>query len=83
MESFNEIRRKIVTDALDRFPDHGDRTIAAYIWSQHPELWNSYENVRNTVRRFRGHLGDIHRASLKNKSYVKPVSVTRIIRDEI
>ena len=83
MESFNELRRKVLFEALEKFPGHGDRTVAMYLFNKYPEYWNSLDAVRGRVRRQRGHYGDYHRKYLKIKQYVKPLQFTRIIRDEI
>jgi hypothetical protein len=75
--SFFIIRRKVIFDCLDRFPDSGSLTLAKKIYKEHPELFTSVENVRNIIRFYRGSHGKKSLSTLKDKKYVRqPVSIT-------
>jgi len=73
---YYKLRREILFDALEKFPDHGTLTIAKLIYSQNPEYFDSLEHTRNLIRMYRGSLGKEHRDKIVNKKYyrnVKPV----------
>jgi hypothetical protein len=64
-------RRKIITDHLDRFPDAGSLTIAKIIYRDYSAFFSSLEDIRGTIRYFRGTAGEERRRNLANKKYVK------------
>jgi hypothetical protein len=68
---FNEARRKIVFDVLERFPDHASLSLAKKIYSENPGLFNCCEHVRTMIRFYRGTNGNRARAGLKNRTYVR------------
>ena len=69
--NFNDIRRKVIFEAFDNFPDHGNKTIAKYLYNKYPEYWASEEVVRTRVRYYRGVLGKQQLSQLKSKKYVR------------
>jgi hypothetical protein len=72
---YYQLRRKIIFDVLDRFPNHGNRTLARKLFEEHPEHFTSADNARSLVRFYRGSCGQEHLNSIKNKTYVrKPIS---------
>jgi hypothetical protein len=71
MKSFNEIRREVLFEALEEFPEYGNMTIAKMLYNKHPELWSSLETTRTAVRGYRGAMGPRNLKYLKNKKYVR------------
>jgi len=71
MKSFNEIRREVLFEALEEFPEYGSMTIAKLLFYKHPELWDSPERIRDNVRYYRGIHGKKNLNDLKNKKYVR------------
>ena len=68
---YTMIKRKIIFDVLDRFPDHGNQTLAKKVYKEHPLLWNNIESVRSIIRFYRGSSGENCRLKIKNKTYVR------------
>ena len=76
-DSYLVIRRKIIFDALDKFPNSASLTIAKILFRDNPGFFADIENVRDSVRYYRGAHGDSLRNRLADKKYVrKPVSIT-------
>lgn len=75
-DPFFVMRRQIIYDALDKYPDHGNLTLAKLIYSQHPEFFNDVEHVRNIIRVYRGVHGKKGLEDLTNRKYVKSVQPT-------
>jgi predicted phosphodiesterase len=61
---------EIVRPYLEKFPDHGDLTLAKLIYNKNPLAFINVENCRDAVRRMRGHKG----ATAKDKSFFKPIT---------
>ena len=68
----NEIGTQLVREALQQFPDHGSLTIARALLKKHPEVWNSLETVRQSIRYFRGATGKVAFKELKSTEFVRP-----------
>jgi len=47
-------KQEIVRPYLERFPNHGDLTIAKKIYAEHPLLFKNLESVRTSIRAIRG-----------------------------
>ena len=62
---------EIVRPYLEKFPDHGDMTLAKLIYNKHSVAFIDLENCRNAVRRARGHRGKDY---VKDKSLFKPIT---------
>ena len=73
MTEFQRIRREVVFDVLDRFPNSGNRTLALKLYKEHPELFKDAEQARSIIRLYKGQSGPVNLHYLKNKKYVKPV----------
>ena len=74
---FHQLRRKIVFDVLERFPNHGNLTIAKKLFAENPEYFNNAEHARDAVRHYRGAGGKDKLNKLINKTYVrKPIPTT-------
>ena len=71
LTEFGEIRREIIFEYLDRFPDHGNHTVAGKIYNEHPELFATYDDCRGYIRYYRGNHGNKNRKYLKTKKYVR------------
>ena len=61
---------KIIKDYLNKFPNLPSLTLARKIYKDHPEL-SSVDNIRTSVRRLRGQLGEQNRSHRKDKTYYK------------
>lgn len=66
-----KLQGKIVTEYLDRFPDVQSKTIARKIYEENKSVFNSLENVRNTVRYYRGKIGTDNKKVLSTDKYLK------------
>ena len=74
---FYSIRQKLIFDCLDRFPGHGNMTIAKKLFNEYPDFFTSLNSTRGIVRYYRGVNGKDNFKDLKDKKYVrKPVSTT-------
>lgn len=65
-------RIDIVKPYLERFPNHGDLTLAKKIYKENSLAFKDLENVRDSVRYLRGHKGKSKLKELLDKSLVKP-----------
>jgi predicted phosphodiesterase len=63
-------KQEIVRPYLERFPNHGDLTIAKKIYAEHPLLFKNVESVRTSIRGIRGK----HKNNYKDKSLHKAKS---------
>lgn len=68
-----EMRRQLIYEALDKYPDHGSMTLAKVIYSQHPEFFKNVEHIRTMIRHYRGSNGEYNLNKLRNRKYVKSV----------
>jgi hypothetical protein len=66
-----DIKRNTLFKYLDKFPDVPNKTLARIIYRDQPELFESVEDARNGVRRYRGCKGKIHRSHLTITKYLK------------
>lgn len=67
-------KQEIVRPYLERFPDHGDLTLAKKIFKESPLAFKDVEGCRDAVRYARGHKGERNIKSLVEKSLLKPVT---------
>ena len=63
----------IVRPYLERFPDHGDLTLARKIFNENKLAFKDIENARKIVRYLRGHAGEKDRKAVKNP-IMKPIT---------
>lgn len=68
---FYQLRRKIITDHLDRFPDAGSLTIAKILFRDFPGYFKDIEEARGLIRIRRGKHGKAHLIYLTDKKHVK------------
>ena len=73
------IRNKLIFELLDKYPDASTRTIARIVYNDNPILFNSTEDVRNIVRRYRGAIGIKMRNSMKLTKYFKNESMAGVV----
>ena len=64
-----------IKELIVKYPDHGDRTIAALAFKKEPKLFNSYEHCRGIVKRLRGHSGERNRVNITDKTFLKPINI--------
>lgn len=69
MRPFDEIKRKILFEYLEKYPDLPSYSMAQAIYSKYPEYWTNAETVRGHIRRYRGKSGEHHRNKMKNQKY--------------
>ena len=67
------IRRKAITDEMDKFPGIGSRTLTRLLMKKYPTMFTNEETTRSAIRYLRGASGDTHRSYLKDKTYAKPI----------
>lgn len=65
-------KREIVKPYLEKFPDHGDLTLAKLIYKKHPLAFKDLENCRSNIRVARGHNGKVSLNGITNKTLIKP-----------
>jgi predicted phosphodiesterase len=63
-------KSELVKQYVEKFPDHGNRTIALLVIKENPNLFTSIDSARSCVRYVRGNNGKQDRAKRKNKSEV-------------
>jgi len=68
---FYSLRRTVICDTLDRYPDMGSHTMARLLQRKYPEMFPSHEVTRNAIRYLRGVNGIQSRRVLKDKKYVR------------
>jgi len=73
LNPYFEIRRKLITDLFDKFPELSIRGVARILWRDHPEFFNSPEHTRSTVRVLRGVNGKHNKKTYKFTKYYKDV----------
>jgi hypothetical protein len=74
---YNDLRRKVVFDTFDRFPNLATNTMARVLVKEHPEFFDSAERARDIVRYYRGLSGTSNRHKLKNKKYAKEITTEK------
>jgi predicted phosphodiesterase len=62
-------KQEIARPYLERFPNHGDLTLAKKIFKENSVAFKDLESCRSAVRQLRGHAG---KSLPKNKSLLKP-----------
>lgn len=70
---FRKLRRELLFELLDKYPDSGDMTIAKILYNKYPEFYKDVESARSIVRIYRGHCGEWKREHIINKKYYKNV----------
>jgi hypothetical protein len=65
------IRKKVLFEYLDKYPDTASRTLARIINREQPILFNNEDHVRTYIRIYRGKSGDRLRRQMANKKYYK------------
>ena len=73
LSNFQILRRKAITEEMDRFPDLPNRTLARLLMKKYPTMFPSEENTRSAVRYLRGAAGEKKRLYLKDRTYAKPI----------
>lgn len=68
------VAAEYIKKLIAKFPNHGDATLARKAYITHPELFQTQEHARGMVRYWRGHQGQSHRKSIRDKSNIKPVT---------
>lgn len=67
-------KAEIVRPFLEKFPDHGDLTLAKLIYKKHPIAFKDVENCRSIVRNVRGHNGVKNLKATGKKDLYKPIT---------
>lgn len=65
-------KQEVIIPYLEKFPDHGDLTLAKKIYKENDLLFKDVEQCRSTVRRLRGHSGETKHKSTTVKDFFKP-----------
>jgi len=60
-------KQEIVRPYLERFPDHGDLTLAKKIYKENPLVFKDVEGVRSSIRAIKGKI-----SNYANKSLYQP-----------
>lgn len=71
MTEFQRMRREIVCEVLDKFPNISTRAASIILYRDYPLLFNSQNHARLTVQYLRGELGEENRRTLTIKKYVR------------
>jgi predicted phosphodiesterase len=71
------IKGEIVKEYLKKFPDTGNLTLAKLIYDKNLEVFTGVEDVRSTLRYYRGSCGVKLRESITDKSNFKDLSEFR------
>lgn len=68
------VKSKIAREYCQRFPKHGDHTLAAKMYKENKLVFDSTEHARDSIRYVRGHIGNRNRKLIADKSDTKPVT---------
>ena len=68
---FYIIRRKLIVEMLDKYPNAPIMTISKIIYKFHSQMFLSLENVRTSVRYIKGSMGEHNREKSNYKKYYK------------
>ncbi len=66
-----KLSTEVILDYMEVNKDMPTLTLARMIYNENPELYKDIENVRTSVRRYRGKSGKKQLASLANKKFVE------------
>lgn len=67
------MRREVIFDLLERFPDHKNLTLAKKLYKENPDMFTDLEHARKMIRFYRGASGQADRKKLTFRKYVKPL----------
>ncbi len=67
-------KQEIVRPYLERFPDHGDLTLAKKIYKENPLVFKDVEGVRSSIRAIKGKI-----SNYANKSLYQPKTFNVIL----
>jgi len=73
LSPFLKLKRKVLFDYLDKYPDAPSHQIARMLHRDHPLMFLTHENARISIRYYRGATGDLSRRLLATKKYLKNV----------
>lgn len=68
---YQQFKRKIVFDALEKFPDTPSKTLARMLYNDNPLLFADIEEARSFIRSYRGVAGKYKRRYTKVTKYYK------------
>jgi len=71
MTDYLLLKRKIILDLLEKFPDVSSNTLAKIARRDNPKFFKDIEDARNVIRRYRGTKGKYTRETIKNQKYYK------------
>ena len=66
---FTTIRRKVICDYLDKFPNTSNRSLANIIYRDNPLMFTNSEQVRSIIRFYKGSWGVKARKILRFTKY--------------
>jgi hypothetical protein len=69
--AFHQLRRKILFEYLEKFPDAGSHTLARMLHRDQPLFFESHEKARTFVRIYRGLHGSQLRSDIQQKKYYR------------
>ena len=73
MSAVNLIGRKLVKQAMEKFPDAPNLSLARKLYSENPEIWNTLDSCRAAIRFYRGASGDKLRNQIDDKRFLRPL----------
>jgi hypothetical protein len=65
------LKRQIIFDLLDKFPDASTRVLAKIAYRDNPAFFKDIEDARSIIRVYRGQSGNKLREEIKMKKYYK------------
>jgi len=68
---YYNIKRKIIFDILDKFPDTSIRSLAKIVYAEAPQFFKTVEAARTHIRFYKSKLGAYHRKYCKITKYYK------------
>ncbi len=60
----------VVRKYVEKFPEHGNRTLASLVLKENPNLFSSIDSARSSVRYVRGNQGKLNRSYRKKETGV-------------
>ena len=67
----NEVGKKLIIEALEKFPESPSLTLARKLFKEHPIVWSNVDSCRTTIRSMRGASGTYAREHKTNKKFFR------------
>jgi hypothetical protein len=77
LSPYEQIRRKVLFEHLDKYPNTSSHSIARILVRDYPDYFNNHEHARSMIRIYKGSNGKYCRKILRNTKYYKPENIKK------